>query len=76
MVLKTFNLDKEVYDKFSKFCKENGISMSKQINIFIKSQVSEYPEVSEKYLKKLGRIEKEAKYKSYSSFEDFEKSFN
>ena len=35
MVLKTFNLDEETYRKFSEFCRENGISMSKQINLFM-----------------------------------------
>ena len=62
MVLKTFNLDEETYNKFSKFCKENGISMSKQVNFFIKNQMTEEPEVSEKYLKKLAKIRKESKY--------------
>ena len=62
MVLKTFNLDEGTYNKFSKFCKENGISMSKQVNFFIKSQMTEEPEVSEKYLKKLVKIRKESKY--------------
>lgn len=58
MVLKTFNLDEKNYKKFSDFCKENGISMSKQINIFIESQMEEEPKVREEYLKKLERIRK------------------
>ena len=58
MVLKTFNLDDETYKKFSKFCKENGISMSKQVNFFIQSQMAEEPEIREEYLKKLERIRK------------------
>ena len=58
MVLKTFNLDEETYKKFSEFCKENGFSMSKQINFFIKSQITEEPKVREEYLKKLERIRK------------------
>ncbi len=56
MVLKTFNLDDETYKKFSEFCKENGISMSKQVNFFIQSQMAEEPKVREEYLKKLERI--------------------
>jgi len=40
VVLKTFNLDEKVYKEFSKFCKENGISMSKQVNIFIQAQMA------------------------------------
>ena len=31
-----YSKDKEIYNRFSMFCKENGISMSKQINLFIK----------------------------------------
>jgi len=58
MVLKTFNLEEGVYNKFSNFCKENGISMSKQINIFIQSQMEEEPKVREEYLKKLEIIRK------------------
>ncbi len=58
MVLKTFNLDEETYKKFSKFCKENGLSMSKQVNFFIEAQMTEEPEVREEYLKKLDRIRK------------------
>ena len=58
MVLKTFNLDEETYKKFSEFCKENGFSMSKQVNFFIESQMAEEPEVREEYLKKLERIRK------------------
>ncbi len=58
MALKTFNLDEETYRKFSEFCKENGISMSKQIEIFIKAQLEEKPEVRKEYLKKLNAIRK------------------
>lgn len=76
MVLKTFNLDSEVYDKFSQFCKAHGISMSKQINIFINSQIAEEPKVRGEYLKKLTNIRKRGTYKEYHSFGDFEKRFN
>ncbi len=58
MVLKTFNVDKETYEKFSEFCKEHGLSMSKQINIFIEAQIEEEPEVKKSYLKKLQKISK------------------
>jgi 5-bromo-4-chloroindolyl phosphate hydrolysis protein len=39
MALKTFNLDKEVYEEFSKHCKENGISMSKKVEKFIREEL-------------------------------------
>ena len=58
MVLKTFNLDKEVYEKFSNFCKEHGLSMSKQVNIFIEAQIEEEPEIKKSYLRKLQKISK------------------
>ncbi len=67
MVLKTFNLDEETYKQFSEFCRENGFSMSKQINFFIKSQMAEQPKVREEYLKKLDKISK-GKFIKVSNF--------
>ena len=58
MVLKTFNLNEQVYKKFSDFCKENGISMSKQVEIFIEAQMAEEPKVRQEYLQKLDAIRK------------------
>ena len=37
--LKTFNLDGDVYSEFSKHCKENGISMSKKVENFIREEL-------------------------------------
>jgi len=74
MVLKTFNLEEGIYNKFSSFCKENGISMSKQINIFIQSQMEEEPKVREKYLKKLEIIRK-GKFIKVGTFDDFKKRY-
>jgi len=71
MVLKTFNLDEETYKKFSEFCKENGFSMSKQVNFFIKAQIAEEPEVREEYLKKLDKIRK-GKFISFNSIEELD----
>ncbi|MDP4039935.1 MAG: hypothetical protein Q8P57_05150 [Candidatus Pacearchaeota archaeon] len=56
MVVKTFNVDLAVYKKFLQFCRDNGISMSKQIEIFMKSRVDEKKEVREEYLQKLEEI--------------------
>ena len=39
MALKTFNLDSEVYQKFSDYCKKEGISMSKKIENLIKQEI-------------------------------------
>jgi len=74
MVLKTFNLEEEVYEKFSDFCKENGISMSKQINIFLKSQIEETPQIREEYLKRLELISK-GKFVKVGNIEDFRKRY-
>jgi len=38
--LKTFNLDEEIYSKFSKHCKDNGLSMSKKIENFLLEELS------------------------------------
>ncbi len=56
MVLKTFSVQEEVFDKFSRFCKDHGMTMSKQVEMFMKSVVSEEPEAKKEYLEKLNRI--------------------
>jgi antitoxin component of RelBE/YafQ-DinJ toxin-antitoxin module len=53
-----FNIDEDAYKRFSEFCKENGISMSKQVEMFIQSQMTENPKVREEYLTKLDTIRK------------------
>ena len=75
MVLKTFNLEPETHAKFANFCKEHGISMSKQINLFINAQIAEEPKVREEYLKKLKNISKHGKFIKFNSFENFEKRY-
>jgi antitoxin component of RelBE/YafQ-DinJ toxin-antitoxin module len=71
MVLKTFNLDEEVYKRFAQLCKENGISMSNQVNTFISAQIEEEPKVCEEYLKKLERIRKG----NFIKVDDFKKRY-
>lgn len=58
MVLKTFNVQEEVYAKFSAFCKSMGLSMSKQVEMFMESFLEEEPEAKKSYLKKLDKIRK------------------
>ncbi|MBI2564977.1 hypothetical protein HYV79_03235 [Candidatus Woesearchaeota archaeon] len=58
MVLKTFNVEEVVYKKFSDFCKGHGVSMSKQVELFMESMVEEEPEAKQEYLQKLERIRK------------------
>jgi len=74
-VLKTFSVQEAVYDKFSGFCKENGINMSKQIEIFMESMVEKDPEVKQEYLEKLDRIRKQ-KSIHVGSLADFKKRYN
>ena len=40
MALKTFNLNAEIYKEFSRYCKKEGISMSKKLENFIREEVS------------------------------------
>lgn len=40
MVIKTFNIDEEVYKQFSEYCKKNGVSMSKRVENFIREEIS------------------------------------
>ena len=58
MVLKTFNVDEGIHAKFSQFCKEHWISMSRQVQLFMESQVEDEPEAKKEYLEKLERIRK------------------
>ena len=74
MVLKTFNVEESVYEKYSQFCKENGISMSNQNNTFIKAQLETEPKVKEEYLKRLEAISK-GKFIKIGSHEDFVKRY-
>lgn len=67
MALKTFNISEDVHRKYSEFCKAHGISMSKQIEIFMISQVAEEPEVRKEYLEKLENIRK-GKFISIKNF--------
>jgi len=56
MAIKSFNIAEEVYGKYSKFCKGYGISMSKQVEMFMEAQLEEEPKAKKAYLEKLDRI--------------------
>ena len=58
MAMKTFNVQESVYERFSSFCKKNGINMSKQIELFMESFLEEEPEARKEYLEKLEIIRK------------------
>jgi hypothetical protein len=59
MTIKSFNVEDETYTKFSNYCKGNGISMSRQIDFFMKSVVEEDPKVKNEYLEKINKIRNE-----------------
>jgi len=69
MALKTFNISQAIYEKYSSFCKRFGISMSKQIELFMASQVEKNREVRAEYLERLERIRK-GKFISVKSFSE------
>ena len=58
MVLKTFSVQEAVYSQFHSFCKSHGVSMSKQIEMFMESMIEKNPEAKKEYLEKLERIRK------------------
>jgi antitoxin component of RelBE/YafQ-DinJ toxin-antitoxin module len=74
MVLKTFSLQEDVYDRFSAFCREHGMNRSKQVEMFMKSIVSEEPMARKDYLEKLERIRSQ-KAIHVGSLENFRKRY-
>ena len=58
MVLRTFNVHEKVHKKSSHFCKGYGLSMNKQMEMFMVSVIGEEPIAKQEYLKKLERIRK------------------
>lgn len=69
MALKTFNIEEDVYNKFSAICKRLGVSMSKQVELFMRAQVEEDPEARADYLERLDTIRK-GKFIRVSSFKE------
>ncbi|RLE46788.1 hypothetical protein DRJ22_01055 [Candidatus Woesearchaeota archaeon] len=58
MVLKTFNIDKKIYTEYSTFCREHGISMSKQIELFMQTMLEEDLDKHKEHMEKLDRMKK------------------
>jgi hypothetical protein len=40
----TLSIDSEVYDEFSKYCKKEGIILSKQVEFFMKKELEKIKE--------------------------------
>jgi hypothetical protein len=64
MALKTFNIDAKAYELYSKFCKEQGMSMSKKVENFIKGELDKFKLGDKPELKK-DIIEKEHSFRKY-----------
>ncbi|MEK6953864.1 MAG: hypothetical protein AABX01_02580 [Candidatus Micrarchaeota archaeon] len=58
MAIKTFNIAENVYEQFSAFCKERGLSMSRQVQFFMENFIENEPEARVDYLAKLEEIRK------------------
>ncbi len=74
MVLKTFNVEEGTYGKFSDFCKDRGMSMSRQIQVFMESVVETEPKAKKDYLEKLERLRKQ-KTIQIGNLSDFRKRY-
>ena len=75
MVLKTFSVQESVYSKFSNFCKERGISMSKQVQLFMEAFIEDEPEIRGEYIEKLEKIRKQ-KSIHVGTIDDFKKRYS
>ncbi len=58
MTIKSFNVNEDIYAQFAHFCKAHGVSMSKQVELFMESQIEDDPKAKAEYLEKLERIRK------------------
>ena len=75
MAIKSFNIEEDTYSRFSEYCKENGISMSKQVEFFMKSIIEDEPKVKEEYIEKINRIRKQETIK-IGGISEFKKKYN
>ena len=69
MAIKTFNVQESVYAKFHEFCKSHGVSMSKQVEMFMESIIEQDPKAKKEYLEKLERI-RSGKFIRVTNFAD------
>lgn len=58
MALKTFNIDDIIYKNYSRHCKKNGISMSRQVENFLKIELDRLKLGIRSVEKSVKRIEK------------------
>ncbi len=74
MVLKTFNLNEEIYKKFSEYCKKQGISMSKKVENFIRAEL-ERLKIGINIIEKAEKVEKIETGKKVGELKNAEHSF-
>ncbi len=56
VVVKSFNVSEDIYRRFALFCRERGISMSRQVQFFMESVLDKEPQASKKFLKRLDKV--------------------
>jgi len=61
MALKTFNIDDGVYKSYSKHCKSKGMSMSRQIENFIRNEIGKITKVDSEEDIDVKKIERDMK---------------
>lgn len=67
MAIKTFNINEQIHKDYSAHCKKEGISMSKKVENFIKSELEKIrnkKSPSEKTIKQPSNSEKELDFNS------------
>ena len=74
MGVKSFSISNDLYEKYSSECKRLGLSMSKQIENFMKFQLEEEFAVREEYIKKIEKIRKE-KFRPVADFDKHDKIY-
>jgi len=72
MGLKTFNIDDKAYKQYSDYCKKQGISMSKRIDVFIKRELDKIKDhhipIKEKEIHKETKSETPSEHHSFAKY--------
>jgi hypothetical protein len=69
MAIKTFSVSEDVYGRFSAYCRERGLNMSKQIQFFMESFIENEPSARKEYLERLEEIRR-GKFVKMESFSE------
>jgi ribosomal 50S subunit-associated protein YjgA (DUF615 family) len=74
MAIKSFNVQADVYERFSKYCKDRGLSMSRQVDYFMRSMIEDEPEARKEFLDRLDQIRQQKSIR-IGGIEEFRKRF-